>query len=64
MSRVFRSLDDDQLRLLIDRPCETLAALMTAQLPASPELAHGLAKLDEARACFTRATRPPERQAT
>lgn len=62
MSGVPRSLDDGQLRILIGQPCDTLAALMTAQLPDSPALADGLAKLDEARACFIRATRLPERQ--
>jgi hypothetical protein len=60
-----RSIDDRQLDTLISRPCATLAALMTAQLPASPELADGLAKLDQARELFTRAAafrpfRPPE----
>lgn len=47
-----RNADPAVVDLLVTRPCETLAALMTAQLPRSPELAGGLAKLDEARKLF------------
>lgn len=50
--------------LLVTRPCDTLAALMTVQLPRSPELAEGLATLDHARKLFQLAAAvqlcPPE----
>jgi len=62
MTDVQRSIDHGQLRVLVDGPCDTLAALMTAQLPTSRELADGLELLDQARACFTRAIVLPNRE--